>query len=73
MDLLLCPLDKLLVLIPKHMNDAKITKKRCEEILRTFEKSHKYKVVLLHGTGDKPNYGKDKEEIKKSLKEFNLI
>ena len=65
---------KLLILIPAHMRDPEATAGHCKYILKKYKKKRQtIKVILLKGTGDKPQRSVDKERIKKALTELGCL
>ena len=63
---------KLLVLLPVHQHNIYTTAKQCRFILGKDINSKNYRVVVLKGTGNKPQLNNDIKTIRKELYDWRL-
>jgi len=61
---------KLLVLIPAHMNDPDTTAAQCTNIFTRYCARSDFRVVVLRGTGDKPDLARDLAKVKSAVEEL---
>lgn len=79
LDLFYHPLPKkLLILIPMYIGDSEATKRHCEWLLKEFHRvyqkpAEKIKVVLLKGTGKRPDKANDSALIRIALEELGCL
>src|SRR5205085_6355769 len=50
---------KLLMLLPVHMSNPGVTAEQCRNILRRFCPQDSYRVLVLKGSGDRPQFTED--------------
>ena len=62
--------NKLLVIIPAHMNNPENTAGQCLNILKRFCPEHCVKVLILEGTGDDEIFETDIKLLKHSIQSF---
>lgn len=58
---------KLLVLLPVHMTNIQTTAEQCRHILASYLDPKNFLVVILNGTGAKPQHNGDAAVLKKAL------
>lgn len=61
---------KLLILVPKHMQNPAACREHCSNILRRFVLDHDYRVVLLEGTGEAQRLEPDAVIVRQALAEL---
>ena len=61
---------KLLILLPVHMSDAKIVAKQCENIMKKYLCKNDFEVIVLDGHGDDPKEKQDIKKVKSVLKKL---
>lgn len=61
---------KLLVLLPVHMSNPKITKLQCEHILLRFLSPDAFRVVVANGSGFDPRLDEDAALVRAALMEL---
>lgn len=62
---------KLLILVPKHMQNPAATADQCVNIMRRFCSKDNFRVVVLKGTGDDHQFRSDTAIVKKAIKELS--
>ena len=74
LDLMMHPYPKkLLMLIPEHMNSVVKTKVQCDHILDRYLNPDDFEVVVLNGTGGRPNLESDVLEVGRALTRLTLL
>jgi ABC-type cobalamin/Fe3+-siderophores transport system ATPase subunit len=61
---------KLLVILPVHMSNPKVTARQCRYVLSQFVDEENFRVVVTIGTGNKPSKKKDEQKVGKALRDL---
>lgn len=63
---------KLLVILPVHMQNPKITAQQCERILGRFIEASTFRVIVLEGSGFEPKIETDAALVLRALQELGF-
>jgi hypothetical protein len=64
-----CP-NKLLILVPVHMQNPEVTAAQCENVLARFCDDDKFRVIVLEGTGNDPHHDIDATLVAAALRQL---